>query len=170
MNIVPHLADDNVLSPQCTSFLLLPFSSRQLTFLPAPARRCVCDEPLVCRCPSTSGFLPSAASLTSMTSFDLLRDILLGHHVTRSRISLFHADLSTIQRSLDLHAIPHAAMTLVQCRWTLPHHIATGACTDYAVDTSSSPRPDRSACRALSRDFESAAHKVGLSHSPLTVT
>ncbi|KAJ7798088.1 hypothetical protein B0H14DRAFT_3492902 [Mycena olivaceomarginata] len=40
MDIVPHLADVNVLSPQ------------------PPARRCVCDEPLVCRCPSTSVFLP----------------------------------------------------------------------------------------------------------------
>ncbi|KAJ6612472.1 hypothetical protein B0H10DRAFT_1952274 [Mycena sp. CBHHK59/15] len=48
-------------------------------------------------------------------------------------------------------------MTLVQCRRVLLHHLATGACADHAVDASSSPRPDRSACHALSQDFESAA-------------
>jgi hypothetical protein len=95
--------------------------------------------------------------MTPLTSLTLLRDILLGHHVTRSRISVFHADLSTIQRSLDLHAVPHATMTLVQCRRALLHHIATGACADYQVDAVSSPRPDRTACRALSQDFKCAA-------------
>lgn len=59
--------------------------------------------------------------MTPLTSLTLLRDILLGHHVTRSRISVFHADLSTIQRSLDLHAVPHATLQISrQC----PRHQA----------------------------------------------
>ncbi|KAJ7924534.1 hypothetical protein B0H13DRAFT_2578761 [Mycena leptocephala] len=68
-----------------------------------------------------------------------------------------HADLPIIQRSLALHAIPYAHMTLVQCHRVLLHHITTGACADYALDASSTPRPDRSACRALSQDFEAVA-------------
>lgn len=137
--------------------LFHPFLDLRTHILPAPARSCVCDEPLVCRCPSTSGSQLSTAFMTPLTLLTLLRDILLGHHVTRSRISVFHADLSTIQRSLDLHAVPHASMTLVQCRRALLHHIASGACTDYQVDAVSSPRPDRTACRALSQDFKCAA-------------
>ncbi|KAJ7822190.1 hypothetical protein B0H14DRAFT_2598709 [Mycena olivaceomarginata] len=92
-----------------------------------------------------------------MTSSMIIRDILLGHHVSRSRISVFHSDLHTIQRSLDLNAIPHANMTLVQCRHALLHHITTGACADHTVDAGIAPRPDRSACCVLCQDFESAA-------------
>jgi hypothetical protein len=40
-----------------------------------------------------------------MTSLNIIRDIFFGHFVTHSRISVFHADLPTIQRSLGLHAI-----------------------------------------------------------------
>ncbi|KAF7367943.1 ATP-dependent DNA helicase [Mycena sanguinolenta] len=78
-----------------------------------PGHGCTCDEPLLCRCPSTSASLPFAASMIPMTSSMMIRDVLLGHHVTRSRISVFHSDLCTIQRSLDLHAIPHTNMTLI---------------------------------------------------------
>jgi hypothetical protein len=39
----------------------------------------------------------------------------------------------------------------------LIHHIATGACADHTVDSFVFPRPDRSACRALCENFESAA-------------
>jgi hypothetical protein len=88
-----------------------------------------------------------------MTSLNHLRDILLGHHATCSRISVFHADL--LQRSLELHTIPHAGLTLVQCQRLL-HHITTEACANHAVDASLSPRLDRSACRVLCQDFESA--------------
>jgi hypothetical protein len=94
--------------------------------------------------------------MNTMTSLNLLRDILLGHHVTCSRIFVFHADLPTIQRSLELHAIPHAGLTLVQCRRLLLHHITTGACANHAVDALLSPHPDRSTCRVLCQDFESA--------------
>jgi hypothetical protein len=90
--------------------------------------------------------------MNTMTSLNLLRDILLGHHITRSRISVFHADLPTIQRSLELHAIPHAGLTLVQCQRLLLHHITTGACANHAVDASLSPRLDRSTCRVLCQD------------------
>jgi hypothetical protein len=95
--------------------------------------------------------------MTGATSLKLLNDILLGHHATPTRISVFHADLQTIQRSLELHAIPCARLNLVQCRHILLHHIGSGACIDNSVDSSVSPRPDRSACRALSEDFKSAA-------------
>jgi hypothetical protein len=53
------------------------------------------------------------------------------HHATFSHISVFHADLQTIQKSLELHAIPHADMNLVQCGRVLLHHLASGACADY---------------------------------------
>lgn len=95
--------------------------------------------------------------MTNMTLLKLLRDIFLGHHATRSRISVFHADLPTIQRSLGLHAIPYAGLTLIQCRRVLLHHIVTGAWAGYLVDAAVSPQPDCSACHALSQDFSSAA-------------
>jgi hypothetical protein len=140
------------------------------SFLSALGRRCICDEPLVCRCPSTSGSASSMTDMTdvtSATSLKLLNDILLGHHATRTRISVFHADLQTIQRSLELHAIPCARLNLVQCRRIFLHHIASGACVDHSVDSSVSPRPDHSACRALSPDFKSRYVKSRVEHSPL---
>ncbi|KAJ7198225.1 hypothetical protein C8J57DRAFT_1262460 [Mycena rebaudengoi] len=63
--------------------------------------------------------------------------------------------LQQIRRSLDLHAIPHVKLNLLQCRHLLIHHIATGTCADFDIDSSTSPRPDRSACRALCQDFAS---------------
>ncbi|KAF7371851.1 ATP-dependent DNA helicase [Mycena venus] len=97
-------------------------------------RSCTCDEPSACRCPSTSGCIPSAIPMNKMTSLNLLRDILLGHHLTRSHIAVFYAGLPTIQRSLDLHAISHVSLTLIQCRRLL-HHIMTGACGFKFVST-----------------------------------
>ncbi|KAJ7218937.1 hypothetical protein C8J57DRAFT_1254638 [Mycena rebaudengoi] len=64
-------------------------------------------------------------------------------------------DLQQIRRSLDLHAIPHVNLNLLQCRHLLIHHIATGTCADFDINSSTSPRPDRSACRALCQDFAS---------------
>jgi hypothetical protein len=46
-------------------------------------------------------------------------------------------------------------MTSVQCQRFLLHHIATGACVDYAVNSSLSLRPDRSASCAP-QNLESA--------------
>jgi hypothetical protein len=86
-----------------------------------------------------------------------IRDLFFRHHVAHSRISVFHTDLPTTQRALLLHAIPNTNLNLIQCRRVLIHHIATGACADHAVDEATSPRPDRSACRALCQDFDSAA-------------
>jgi hypothetical protein len=71
--------------------------------------------------------------MNKMTSLNLLCDVMLGNHVTRSRISVFHADLPAIQQSLDLHAVPHAGLTLIQCQYLL-HHIIAGACADHVVD------------------------------------
>ncbi|KAJ6620200.1 hypothetical protein B0H10DRAFT_2023108, partial [Mycena sp. CBHHK59/15] len=45
-------------------------------------------------------------SLPQKTSLSILRDIFLGHHATRSRISIFHSDLPTIKTALELHSIP----------------------------------------------------------------
>lgn len=45
-------------------------------------------------------------------------------------------------------------MTLIQCKHALIHHISAGACADYrVVDADITPRPDRSACRAISAVF-----------------
>lgn len=89
-------------------------------------------------------------------SLNILRDIFLGHHSTRSRISVFHADLPTIKIALELHAIPHNDMTLIECRHALLHHIISGACADYEIDASISPRPQRATCRSISHDFPCA--------------
>jgi hypothetical protein len=94
--------------------------------------------------------------MNKMTSLNLLCDITLGNHVTRSRISVFYADLPAIRQSLDLHATPHAGLTLIQCRYLL-HPIIAGACADHVVDANLSLQPDCSACRALCQDFKSAA-------------
>ncbi|KAK6966271.1 hypothetical protein R3P38DRAFT_2591288, partial [Favolaschia claudopus] len=59
---------------------------------------------------------------------NIIRDVFLGNHSTRSRTSVFHSDLAVIQHSLILHGIPHQDMTLIQCRRALIHHIITGAC------------------------------------------
>jgi hypothetical protein len=92
-----------------------------------------------------------------MTSLNLIRDIFFTYHTKLSRISVFHADLPTIQRALDLHTIPHSDMNLVQCRRVLIHHIVAGACADYDVDASLTSPPDHSACCALCQDFNSPA-------------
>ncbi|KAJ7750714.1 hypothetical protein DFH07DRAFT_827427, partial [Mycena maculata] len=62
------------------------------------------EDPLACRGPTTSSVISSSATIpmTTMTSENLLRDILLRHHVTRSRIFVFHADLPTIQHSFSV--------------------------------------------------------------------
>jgi hypothetical protein len=100
------------------SFMQPVFMWPELIFQSASGHGCGCDEPLLCRRQSTSVSVPFTASMTTMTLM-IIRDILLGHHVTRSRISVFNSDLQTIQQSLDLHAIPHTNMTLVQCRRAL---------------------------------------------------
>ena len=88
-------------------------------------------------------------------SLNIIRDILLHHHTTHARISVFHSDLPAMQTSLRLHAIPSDGLSLTQCRHVLLHHITTGACEHHVLATL---RPDRSACRALSRDFDCAAN------------
>ncbi|KAK6988531.1 hypothetical protein R3P38DRAFT_3443898, partial [Favolaschia claudopus] len=80
---------------------------------------------------------------------DIIHDIFLGHHSTRARTSVFHADLPSIQHALSLHGIPHQDMTLMQCRRALIHHIITGTCFDNPANhESSSPRPELATCRA----------------------
>ncbi|KAJ6612624.1 hypothetical protein B0H10DRAFT_2436897, partial [Mycena sp. CBHHK59/15] len=68
---------------------------------------------------SSKTTIPSEPSTTSL---NILRDILLGHHYTCSRISVFHADLPALKIALELHAIPHHNMSLIECRHALLHH------------------------------------------------
>jgi hypothetical protein len=48
-------------------------------------------------------------------------------------------------------------MNLIQCRQALIHHLMTGACADCISDVNSSLTLDRSTCRAVAQDFDSAA-------------
>ncbi|KAJ7906873.1 hypothetical protein B0H13DRAFT_2333021 [Mycena leptocephala] len=96
------------------------------------------------------------SSLPQKTSLNILRNIFLGHHATRSRISIFHSDLPTIKTALELHSIPSHDMSLIECRRTLLHHIISGACADYNNDAVAHPRPQRATCRAIAHDFLSA--------------
>lgn len=136
-------------APSKFIYYLLPYPI--LTFTSS----CLCDEPSLCHCSSTSVSLPSTASMTHMTSSNPLRDMLLRHHVTHSRTSVFHLDMPTIPRSLHFHAIPHARLSSVQCRRRLLH-IMMGACADHAVDTSLSLPPVVPPA-VLCQDFEPAA-------------
>ncbi|KAJ6531530.1 hypothetical protein DFH09DRAFT_1370526, partial [Mycena vulgaris] len=58
---------------------------------------CACSEQSFCRCPSTSSI---PMNNMSMNSLNIIRDIFIGHHSTRSRISAFHTDLPVIQHAL----------------------------------------------------------------------
>jgi hypothetical protein len=51
--------------------------NQNFNFLPAPGCSRICNEPLVCCCPSMFGSPPFAEFITSMTSLNLLRDIFL---------------------------------------------------------------------------------------------
>ncbi|KAJ6605893.1 hypothetical protein B0H10DRAFT_2075484 [Mycena sp. CBHHK59/15] len=75
-----------------------------------------------------------AEASSSRDTLPILRDIFLGHHATRSRISIFHSDLPTIKTALELHSIPSHNMSLIECRRALLHHILSGACADYEND------------------------------------
>jgi hypothetical protein len=48
-------------------------------------------------------------------------------------------------------------MTLIECRHALLHHLLSGACADYDVNVTRSPRPQRATCRSISQDFLSAS-------------
>jgi hypothetical protein len=56
-----------------------------------------------------------------MTSFNIIRDILFGCHTTRSRVSVFHSDLPSLERSVELHTILTSGMSLTHCRRVLLH-------------------------------------------------
>jgi hypothetical protein len=92
----------------------------------------------------SSGSAMSASGPSTSTSGHDLMEMPPGHHVQRTRISVFCSDLSTIQCSLELHALPFSNINLVQCRHILLYHMVTGACTDHHVDAAEFPRPDRS--------------------------
>lgn len=97
----------------------------------------------------------------SLNHLNIIRDIFLGHHTTRSRTSVFHADLPAIQHALALHDIHHHDMPLIDCRHALIHHIITGACFDNPTNTGDVPasftRPELGTCRAISQGYLSAA-------------
>ncbi|KAJ6543192.1 hypothetical protein DFH09DRAFT_1088894 [Mycena vulgaris] len=122
------------------------------------ASNCLCIDQADCRCPSSS-----STPMNNMfkSSLDIIRDIFLGHHITRSRTSVFHSDLPAIQHALQLHRIPHSDMTLIECRRALIHHIITGACYDNPLNTGdvppSSAHLELGTCRAVSQGYVSAA-------------
>ncbi|KAJ7234431.1 hypothetical protein C8J57DRAFT_1531590 [Mycena rebaudengoi] len=120
-----------------------------------PASTCTCNNQGTC--PSTSTAVHACMAPPATISLNILRDIFTARHSTHSRISVFYSDLPTIHRALELHAIPHYEMTLIQCRHALIHHLATGACVDHQSDVLATARPDRSACHALAQDFKNAA-------------
>ena len=92
-----------------------------LIYYLARLRPCVCSELSSCQCASTSisDCIPDHMTAPIMTSFNIIRDILLGRHTTCSRVSVFHSDLPSLKRSLELHAIPISGMSLTQCRRVL---------------------------------------------------
>ena len=87
----------------------------------------------------------------------LIQEVFPGHHVTRTRTSVFHTYLSSIQHALNLHGISHIDLPLLEARRVLIHHLASGDCANYKVDASATPRPDRSACRVFAKAFESSS-------------
>jgi hypothetical protein len=82
----------------------------------------------------------------TINSANIIHAIFIGHHTTRARTSVFHADLSAIRHALLLHGIPHNDMSLFQCRQALIHHIIT-AC----FDNPSNSRDAFSSIRGLRR-------------------
>ncbi|KAJ7898197.1 hypothetical protein B0H14DRAFT_2675275, partial [Mycena olivaceomarginata] len=107
---------------------------------------CVCIDQSACRCPSTSHNMLNNVPLNAT---NIIRDIFLGHHATRVRTSVFHADLPALQHALALHGIPYADMNLSQCRHALIHHIITGTCFENPSNArdASSMRHELAACR-----------------------
>ncbi|KAJ7211588.1 hypothetical protein GGX14DRAFT_448768, partial [Mycena pura] len=83
-------------------------------------------------------------------SLTLIREVFLGHHVTRTHTSVFHANLS-------LHGISHTNLDLVQARRMLIYHLVSGDCAKYYVDSSITPRPDRTSCRVFVQGFDSSS-------------
>ena len=126
-------------------------------FVPGAVHLCACSEPSACRCASSSHVLHLHNLKPPTTSQNILRDILTARYRTRSRISVLYSDLKTIQHALTLHTIPHHDMDLVQCRQALIHHLVTGACADHNSDVNLVSRLDRSTCRAVAQNFDSAA-------------
>jgi hypothetical protein len=81
---------------------------RRLTLysiLPAAGHSCICDEPLVCRCASTSASETTAILMTHMTSMNYLLIYCLDA-MAHSRISVFHASLRVARHPTGLPIIP----------------------------------------------------------------
>ncbi|KAJ6542111.1 hypothetical protein B0H10DRAFT_2137028 [Mycena sp. CBHHK59/15] len=60
-----------------------------------------------------------AEASSSRDTLPILRDIFLGHHATRSRISIFHSDLPTIKTALELSIPSHNITMQIHCTHTL---------------------------------------------------
>ncbi|KAF8170541.1 hypothetical protein K438DRAFT_2024370, partial [Mycena galopus ATCC 62051] len=103
-----------------THFDFVDSDFQHVTDNPKVLSSCVCVDQHLCRCASTSAI---PMNNTHIKSSNTIHDIFLGHHSTRARTSVFHADLTVIQHALVLHGIPHQNMSLVQCRRALIHHI-----------------------------------------------
>ena len=105
----------------------------------------------------------AAASLRSSepdhTGMLLLQDILLKKKITGVRASVFTTEISQLQSILRLHGFSYLPDTVRQCKIVILQHLLNGDCMRYdhlCHSTGNTPRPDRTACRALSSGFSDA--------------
>jgi hypothetical protein len=114
MDIDPQVGDNLGTMPAgCKSLCSVPNVLSAQTYSVDLRDQCVCNDPLICQCPSTSASMLSDVPMLSdvsmlfalpMTSMNIIRDIFLSSCCTFSYICL------------------------MQCHCVLVHHIATGVC------------------------------------------
>lgn len=92
----------------------------------------------------------------SVKSMDIMRDVLMRNYQTGVRISVFTEDIQTLRHAMDMHGLPSLGLDLYECRKTLLSHLLMGHCISRDDEVHSLPRrPDRTACRCISSDYES---------------
>jgi hypothetical protein len=100
----------------------------------------------------------AAASLLSPIEnrLILLKDVLLRRFRTGVRASIFSDDPSQLQSILKIHGLSHGPSTIRQSKIMILQHLLNGDCMRYGHlchNTEDTPRPDCTACRALSAGF-----------------
>jgi len=86
----------------------------------------------------------------------LLQDILLKKKITGVCALVFTNEISQLQSILRLHGFSYVPDTVRQCKIVILQHLLNGDCMRYdhlCHSTGNAPRPDRTACRALSGRF-----------------
>jgi hypothetical protein len=83
----------------CKSLCSVPNVLSAQTYSVDLRDQCVCNDPLICQCPSTSASMLSDVPMLSdvsmlfalpITSMNIIRDTFFGHYVAHSRISVFN--------------------------------------------------------------------------------